>query len=99
MVLALLIILIILWFFGFIPFALFQTPLFTLNGNTITLYELLIFGVVLWLIGLLPSPLREIGAVLLLLWVLSVLGFLAIGGLSQILIIAIILGVIVSLFS
>jgi hypothetical protein len=41
-----------------------------INGRTITVWDILVFFVVLWAIDTLPSPLREICALLLLLWIL-----------------------------
>lgn len=95
-----LIILIALWFFGYIQISGINIPdfvLFNLNGHPIRLWDLLILLVVGWALSILPSPLREIASVLLVLWVLSVLGILAIAGLSQLFIIAIILGIILTI--
>lgn len=96
---ALLVILIILWFFGYIgiPAVLPDIVLFNINSRPITLWSILILIVVSWLIGLLPSPFREIATVLLLLWILSTLGIFAFAGLSSLLIIAIIIGITVYL--
>lgn len=99
---AIIVLLIILWFLGYIrldALTIPDIPLFALNGQTITLWNLLIFAVVLWAIGILPSPIREIAGILLFLWVLSVLGILAIAGLSNLLVIAIIGGLILSLLA
>src|SRR6478752_194976 len=99
MIVALLIVLIILWFLGYvqIPFLpALNIPLFALNGHTISLWDLLIFLVIASLIGILPSPLRQIAMVVLVIWVLSTLGILAIAGLSSILVIVIIVGLILS---
>ena len=66
-----------------------------INGHTITLWDVLVFFIVLWAI-VLPSPLREICAILLLLWTLSVFGVIAIAGFGNILVIAVIVGLIIS---
>lgn len=92
--------LIVLWFFGYVKVDAFPIPditLFTLNGNAVTLWNLLIFFVILWAVGVLPSPLRQIAFVILVLWVLSVLGILVFAGLSSILVWAIIVGIIAAL--
>lgn len=97
---ALLLILIILWFLGYVRIEGLSIPdiqLFVINGQAITLWNLLILFVIAALIGILPSPVREIAGVLLILWVLSVLGIIAIVNLSSILIITIIIGVILAL--
>ena len=95
------IILAILWLLGYAPLAgisIPNIPLFTINSHAITLWEILIFAVVSWAIGILPRPLQAIASVLLLLWVLSELGILAIAGLSNIIVLVIIIGLIVSIF-
>lgn len=100
MIAAVLIILIILWFLGYIHIGSLNLPditLFTLNGQDITLIKLLIFAVIVWAIGILPSPLRQIGFVILLLWLLSLFGILAFAGLESILVLAVIVGLILAL--
>lgn len=102
MLIAILLILIVLWFFGYMPLGNISVPntvLFSINNHPITLWNVLILLAVGWALSILPSPFREIASVLLLLWVLSVIGILAIAGLSNILIIAIILGFAFYVFS
>ena len=97
---ALLVILIILWFAGYLRVGAFPIPdlsLFNINGQPITLWSILILLVISSVIGVLPSPFREIAGVLFILWILSVLGILAFGGLSSMLVIAIIMGLILYL--
>ncbi len=96
-----LVVLLILYFFGYfqIPGLVIPNPLlFTFNGHDILLSTLLIFFAIMWAIGILPSPLRQIAMVLFVLWVLSTLGFIAIAGLNHLLIIAILVGLLISLF-
>jgi hypothetical protein len=52
----------------------------------------------MWAIELLPRPFREIAILLSVVWVLSILGFIAVAGLSDILIVVIIVGIAVSVF-
>lgn len=95
-----LLILIILWFFGYIHIqglSLPDIPLFALNGHSISLWELLIFLVVLWAIEALPDPLRVIAGVLLIIWLLSTLGIIAIVGLSHVIVVVLIIGLILTL--
>ncbi len=102
MLLFLLIILIALWFFGYISVIFFALPdltLFAINGHPITLWNALIFLVVAAVIGILPNPFRAIASVFLVLWVLAVLGILAFAGFSSMLVIAIIVGLMVYLVS
>jgi hypothetical protein len=101
MIAAIILLLIVLWFLGYIRVGGLVIPdynLFSINGRNITLWNLFLFLVILWAIGVLPSPLREIAAVMLILWILSTVGVLAIAGLSNILVIALIVGLILSLF-
>jgi hypothetical protein len=94
-------ILVILFLTGNIHINGFNLPnlvLFRINGQTITLVNTIIFFVILWAIGVLPSPFREIAAVLFVLWLLTVFGILAIAGLPNLLIIAIIVGIVFSIF-
>lgn len=98
---ALLVILIILWFLGYISIPGLAIPnivLFTINNRPITLWDILILVVVVWLLSILPSPFREIAGVLLLLWILATLGIFAIGGLSSWIVIAIIAGIVIYMF-
>jgi hypothetical protein len=104
MLAALLLILIVLWFLGYIHIEGLTIPdivLFSINGHPITLWSILILLVVSWAISILPTPFRQIVAVLLVIWILAVLGILAISGiaLANILVIAMIIGIIASLFS
>jgi len=96
------IVLIVLWFFGYMPISGISIPdlvLFSLNGHDITLWNILILLAVGWAINLLPQPLQAIASVLLLLWVLATLGVLTfIAGLPSIIVILIIVLLAVSLF-
>lgn len=100
MVIAIVIILIILWFLGYAPISSINVPdivLFTINNHQVTLWEILILAVVAWAIGILPRPLQAIASILLLLWVLSSLGILAIAGLASIIVPVIIVLLIISI--
>lgn len=93
-------ILIALWFLGIVEIKSFTIPhitLFSLNGHPITLVNALIVLAILWIIDLLPSPFRQIAIALLILYLLSMLGFIVMAGFSNVIIIALIIGVIVSL--
>jgi hypothetical protein len=92
MLVLLLLLLFIFWLFGYGAIAVLPFPLFTFMRHTITLWDLLIFFVVVWLISLLPSPFGEIASILVILWVLSVFGIIAVVGISNLLVIAIIVG-------
>lgn len=96
---AILVLLIILWLLGYVnlPFIPFlNITLFNINGQAITFLNLIIFFLIASLLELLPPPLNIIAGIILVLWVLSILGIIAIGGLSQILVLAVIVGLIVA---
>lgn len=99
----LLVILIILWFLGYVSipgFLIIQNILlFSINGRPVTLWSILILIILSWIVGILPRPFREIATILGILWILSVIGILAIGGFSQLFIIAIIFGLVFYIFS
>jgi hypothetical protein len=104
MLLVLVVILAILWFFGYVHIGWINVPdisLFVINGQTVTLWNLLILAVVVTILSILPGPIRIIAGVLLVFWILSVLGIISLAGLalSNLLIIAIIIAVVFSLFS
>ncbi|MDO8503867.1 MAG: hypothetical protein Q7S60_04240 [bacterium] len=97
---ALLVVLIILWFLGYLKVDGLTIPdfvLFSINGRPITLWNVLTLVVIAAVIGVLPSPFREIAGVLLILLALSTLGILAFSGLSSMLVIAIIAGLVLYL--
>ncbi len=97
---AILVVLVILFLLGYVHIQGLTIPdfyLFTINGHQITLIELLIFLVIIGAAEVLPSPLRQIAFVVILLWLLSTLGIIAVAGLSGILVLAIIIGLILSL--
>ena len=101
MLIAIVIILVVLWFLRYMPLSGISIPnyaLFAINGHTVTLWEVLILLVIAWAIGILPRPLQMIASVLLLLWILSVLGIFAIAGLANIIVLVIIIGLILSIF-
>lgn len=102
MLVGLAVILIILWFLGYIQVSGLAIPnitLFYINAHPITLWNLLTLLVVALIVGILPNPFRAIASVFLILWILSVLGILAFAGLSSILIVAIIVGLLVYIVS
>ena len=101
MLIAIIIILAILWFLGYVPVSGISIPnivLITINNHEITLWEILILAVIGWAIGILPRPFQAIAGVLLVLWILSVLGIFAISGLPSIIVLVIIAALIVSIF-
>ncbi|MGI8419843.1 MAG: hypothetical protein ACR2LN_04320 [Candidatus Levyibacteriota bacterium] len=104
MIAALIIILAILWVLGYIHIGGINLPdpaLFTINGQVVSIIDLLILALVVMAISILPSPFREISGVLLILWILAVIGVISIVGigLPAIFLFALIIGLIFSLFN
>ena len=87
-----LVILILFWFFGYGPLLPLRLPLITFNAHSITLWDILIFILIIWLIDLLPGPARTVAGVILIIWLLGTLGIIAIPLFSNIVVIAIIVG-------
>lgn len=99
MLIGVLVILFVLWLLGYGPFQVLHLNLINLNGHVITVWDLIIFFVLIWLIDLLPSPFRQIAVVMFLIWIIAVLGFIAIPGLSSLLIISTVIGLLLYLIS
>ncbi len=99
MILAILVILFILWLLGYGPYQVLALNVLKFNHKLINLWDIAIFLVLIWLIGNLPQPLKEITTVLFLIWILSSLGIIVISGLSNILIISLIVGILLYLVS
>ncbi len=100
MLLTIVVLLIVLWFLGYVQISnvvIPNVPLFMINEHLVTLVELLIFLAIVWAVSILPTPLRQIGFAVVVLWVLATLGIIAVAGLSSILVIAVIVGVLASL--
>lgn len=87
--------LIILWVTGFLQVPLFAIPVLTLGSRAITLNDILVLLVIIWLLDMLPYPFQQIAFVLFFLWILSSIGIIALAGFSNIILIALIIGVIV----
>ena len=96
---AILLILFLFWLMGYGPFQVLHIILLRFNGLAITIWDVLIFLVLIWLVGSLPSPFRQIAVIFILIWILSLLGVIAVAGLSSILIIAIVAGVLLYVLS
>lgn len=84
---------------GYGPFTVLHIILFRFNGFVVSVWDLLIFLVLVWLVSSLPSPFRQIAVVFILIWILSLFGIIAIAGLSSILVIAIVVGVLLYVLS
>jgi hypothetical protein len=99
MLLVILFLLFIFWLLGYGTVAILPFPVFSFMNRTITLWDLLIFLLIIWLIGILPGPFREIASIVFILWVLSVFGIIAVAGMANLLVIAIIVGLLIYVLS
>lgn len=93
---------VLLWFFGYVTIpglVIPQIPLFSINGHLVTLWEILLLLVIASTVGMLPSPFNEFAIILIILWVASTLGFVAIAGLSNLLLVTIVVGLVFYLIS
>ena len=99
MIFGLLVILLLLWVLGFLSIpAIPDLFLFTINGHTISMWNVLTFLVLLLVVIVLPSPFREISLVLFILWILATLGVIGFIGFPSLILIAVIAGIIIHLF-
>lgn len=93
-------ILVVLWLLGIINIPWLMKPNFpaiNILGFELTIEKLLVLGLLIWIASSLGGPLRQIVWVLVILWILSALGIIAIGGLSNLLVIGVVVGLIMSL--
>ncbi len=94
MLIAIVIILAVLWFLGFINIPALATVLFTLLGHPITVFDVLEFLALIILIGILPGFFRFVAAVLLLLMILSFFGLIAIANFTSVIVLVTIFAII-----
>ncbi len=95
MLILILVLLLVFWIFEYGPVTVLPFPLFSFMNHVITLWDLLIFFLIIWLIGILPGPFREIATIAFILWILSVFGIVAIAGMANLLVIALIIGLLI----
>lgn len=94
-----LVLLIIFWFMGYGPLAALRFPLFYLGHFRVDLWNILIFLLIIWLIDSLPGALRSIVVIALVIWLLSLFGVIAVPMFSNLIIIAVIVGLGIYLIS
>ena len=92
-------ILVVLWILGIIRvpwLALPHFPSLNILGFNLTIEKLVVIGILVWIASSLGGPLRQIVWVLVVLWTLSVLGIITVGGLGNLLMIGIVVGLVLS---
>lgn len=99
MVINIIIILLILWLLGllripWLPFT--DITVFRLGKWNVSLIEIALIVILIWGVEKLPSPFRQILYVLIVLWLLVKLGILAVSGASNLILLAIIFGFLLS---
>lgn len=93
-------ILVVLWLLGIISIPWLVRPHFpplNILGLDLTIEKILVIGILIWIASSLGGPFRQIVWVLVVLWILSALGIIVVGGLSNLLVIAIVVGLVLSL--
>lgn len=93
-------ILVVLWLLGIIGIPWLARPHFpflNILGFNFTIEKLLVIALLIWIASSLGGPFRQIVWVLVVLWILSTLGIIAIGGLSNLIVIGIVTGLVLSL--
>ncbi len=96
----LIVILLLLWLGGIVRIPWLGVPHFptiSLRGYHVRLELFILAFFILWISGSLGSPLRQILWALVILWLLSFLGIVVIGGLTNLVVIALIVGLILGL--
>lgn len=91
--------LVVFWFLGYGPIAALKFPLFYLGHLRVDLWNIIIFLLIIWLIDTLPGVLRSIVVIALVIWLLSVFGIIAIPMFSNLVIVAVIVGLGIYLIS
>ena len=87
-----LLLLIIFWFAGYGPLTALHITLFSIGRFHVNLWDILIFLLIIWLIDTLPGPVRAVVVIALIIWLLGVLGIIVIPMFSNLIVIAIIVG-------
>ena len=88
-----------LWLLGIIsiPWLVMPSfPVLNILGYALTIPRLLLFGLLCWLALNLGSPFRQIIWVFFVLWLLSIFGLIVVGSMVNLLLIALVVGLILS---
>lgn len=71
-------------------------PVFSILGYQVTIQRLLILGILIWLGMSLGSPFRQMLWTFFILWLLSTLGVITIGGMAVMIVVSVVVGLILS---
>lgn len=72
-------------------------PVFSILGYSLTIQRLLIIIIVVWLAMSIGSPFRQMIWVFFILWLLSTLGIITIGGMGLMIIVSVVVGLVLSI--
>ena len=100
MITVFIVLLVFLWFTGIVTipsFSILHFALFHINRNPVTIWDILLLAVIIWMAGVLPSPFKGLATILLILWLLAVMGVIAISGFSNLILVLLLLGLILQL--
>lgn len=89
-----------LWLLGIINvpwLAMPNFPAFSIMGYSLTIQRLLIIVIVIWLAMSIGSPFRQMLWVFFILWLLSTLGIITIGGMGLMIVVSIVVGLVLSM--
>ena len=92
--------LVVLWLLGIIRIpwlSMPHFPVFSIMGFSVTIERILIFLIVLWLATSMGSPFRQILWAFVILWLLSILGLVVIGNMTMLVVIAVVVGLVLSI--
>lgn len=92
-------IVVVLWLLGIIsiPWMMMpHFPVFSILGYSITIQRLLIIGILIWLGMSMGSPFRQMLWVFFILWLLSTLGIIGSIGMSMLIIVSVVVGLVLS---
>lgn len=90
------------WLLGYITvpwLPITEMRLFSVNGNLVTVWNVLVFFIYLWFIDLLPTPFRQLATALLIMYSLSRLGVITLTGFPNLVVIALIAGSVIYIFN
>ncbi len=88
-----------LWLLGVIKIpwmSMPSFPVFSILGYQVTIQRLLILGILIWLGTSLGSPFRQMLWTFFILWLLSTLGVITIGGMGMMIVVSVVVGLILS---
>lgn len=93
-------IVVVLWLLGIVNVPWLMRPHFPtlqIMGYPVTIETIIVIIALVWIASSLGGVIGKIVWVLVLLWLLSVLGVITVGGLSNLLVIGVVVGIVLSL--